>query len=63
MIEYQGREYQIDERIDGQFYCRIYNQGLPLPGPIFFTDNYPMEEEAIEAAKEKIREHRATNEE
>ncbi len=59
MFGYKGMEYQIDVRIDGQFYCRIYNQGLALPGPIFFTDNYPMEEEAIEAVKEIIQEYQA----
>jgi hypothetical protein len=59
MIEYQGMEYQIDVRNDRQYFCRIYNQGLPLPGPTFFTNIYPTEEEAIEAAKQKIRDYLA----
>ena len=63
MIEYQGMEYQIDVRNDRQYFCRIYNQGLPLLGSTFNTDNYPTEEEAIEAAKAIIQDHRAITDE
>lgn len=55
MLEYQGMQLQVDIRIDGQYYCRIYKQGIP--GPIFFTDDYEKKEEVIEAAKEIIRNH------
>jgi hypothetical protein len=61
MYEYEEMQYQENIRIDGQYYCRIYKQGLP--GPIFFTDDYDSEEEAIEAAKAIIRDHRAITDE
>ncbi len=61
MYEYEGMQFQLDARLDGKFYCRIYKSGIP--GPIFFTDDYDTEEQAAEAAKEIIRDHRAmTNE-
>jgi hypothetical protein len=46
-------EYQLDIKLDGKYYCRIYQHGIP--GPIFFTDDFDTEEEAIEAAEELFR--------
>ncbi len=57
MLEYQGMEYQIDMGLDGRYYARIYKQGIP--GPIFFTDDYNTEEQAIASAKAIIQDHRA----
>jgi hypothetical protein len=51
MSEY---EYHLDNRLDGKYYCSIFQHGVPLP--IAFTDDFDTEEEAIEAAKEFIRE-------
>ena len=45
-----------DIRLDGKYYCSICGYGIPRP--ISFTDDYDMEEEAIEAAQiliEKLR--------
>jgi hypothetical protein len=39
-------------RLDGKYYCVIFQHGVPLA--IAFTDDYDTEEEAIEAAKEVI---------
>jgi hypothetical protein len=47
-------EFHLDMRLDGKYYCSIYQHGIP--GPIAFTDDYDTEEEAIEAAKERIEE-------
>jgi hypothetical protein len=57
MFEYEGMEYQIDIRLDGRYYARIYKQGIP--GPIFFTDDYDTREDAIASAKAIIQDHRA----
>jgi hypothetical protein len=46
-------EYQLDIRLDGKFYCRIYQHGIP--GAIASTEDYDTEEEAIEAAEEIIK--------
>ncbi len=46
-------EYQVDIGRDGNYYCRIYQYGVP--GAIASTDDYDTEEEAIEAAEEIIR--------
>jgi hypothetical protein len=55
MIEYHGMVVLVDRRIDGQYYCRIYNQGHP--DPLFSTAYYPIEAEAFEEAKRIIRDH------
>ena len=47
-------EYQLDIRLDGKYYCRIYHHGIP--GTIATTDDYDTEEEEIEAAKNQIQE-------
>ena len=57
MIDYQGLQFQVILRIDGQYYCRIYKPGIHLA--LFFTDDFDTEEEAVEAAKAIIRDHRA----
>ena len=49
-----GYEYHLVIRLDGKYYCKIYQHGIP--GPIAFTDDCDMEEEARKAAKEIIRE-------
>jgi hypothetical protein len=46
-------EYQLNIRLDGKYYCRIYQHGIQ--GAIASTDDYGTEEEAIEAAEEIIR--------
>ena len=55
--EYEGMKIQVDRRIDGQYFARIYEQSLPAP--LFSTAYYPSEEQAVEAAKEIIETHRA----
>jgi hypothetical protein len=50
-------EYQVDMRLNGEYYCRIYQYGIP--GAIALTDDYDTEQEAIEAAKAIIREYQA----
>ncbi len=57
MIEYQGMQFQVVLRFDGQYYCRIYKHGIP--GPIFFTDDFITEKDAIASAKAIIQDHRA----
>jgi hypothetical protein len=57
MHEYEGMLYQVDTRLDGKYYCRIYQYGIP--GAIASTDDYDKEEEAIEAAEALIQEYRA----
>jgi hypothetical protein len=54
-------EYQLDMRLDGKYYCRIYQHGIP--GAIASTDDYDTEEEAVEAANGIILEIQTTNEE
>ncbi len=46
-------EYQLDIRLDGKWYCRIYQHGVP--GAIATTEDFDSEEEALEAAEEIIR--------
>ena len=46
-------EYQLDIRLDGKYYCRIYQRGIP--GTIASTEDFDSEEEALEAAEEIIR--------
>ncbi len=50
-------EYQVDNRLDGKYYYRIYQHGIP--GAITTTDDYDTEEEAIEAAEAIIQEYQA----
>ncbi len=57
MHEYEGMQFQVALRIDRQYYARIYKHGIP--DPLFFTDEFDTEEEAVEAAKAIIRDHRA----
>jgi hypothetical protein len=57
MRKMNGYEYQIDIRLDGKYYCRIYQHGNP--GAIASANDYETEEEAIEAAKVLIQEHQA----
>ena len=45
-------EYHLEIRLDGKYYCRIYQHGIPLA--IAVTDDFETEEEAIEAAKEIV---------
>jgi hypothetical protein len=53
--------YQVDTSLDGKFYCRIYQFGIPQP--LASTDDYDTEEEASEAAEVLIQEYLAnTNE-
>jgi hypothetical protein len=54
-------EYQLDMRLDGKYYCRIYQHGVP--GAIATTDDHDTEQGAIEAAKSLILENQATHEE
>ncbi len=46
-------EFQVDIRLDGKYYCRIYQHGIP--GTIANIDDYVAEQDAIEAAEEIIR--------
>ncbi len=57
MSEY---EFQVDIRLDGKYYCRIYQHGIP--GAIASTDDYDAEEDAIEEAEEIIRGLRVNSE-
>jgi hypothetical protein len=41
--------YHLEIRLEGKYKCSIYRHGIPLPFAV--TDDYEMEEEAIEAAK------------
>jgi hypothetical protein len=52
-------EFQVDIRLDGKYYCRIYQHGIP--GAITTTDDFVEEEEAIKAAEEIITEYQAKN--
>lgn len=45
-------EYHSDMRLDGKYYCRIYQHGIP--GAIASSDDYDTEEEAVEAANVHI---------
>lgn len=59
MNEYEGMQIQVGRRIDGQYFARIYEQSLP--DPLFSTAYYPTEEQAVEEAREIIRDHLAMN--
>jgi hypothetical protein len=41
MREYQGLQFQVDIRIDGKYYCRIYQFGIP--DAFATTDDYAEE--------------------
>ncbi|MHA2403428.1 MAG: hypothetical protein ACXADH_10595 [Candidatus Kariarchaeaceae archaeon] len=56
MFEYEGLLFQVDARPNDKFYCRIYQHDIPKA--LNKTDDYDTEEEAMEAAKEVIREIR-----
>ena len=49
MSEY---EFQLDIRLDGKYYCRIYQYGIP--GTVGITDDFDTDEEVIDAANEII---------
>jgi hypothetical protein len=53
--------YQVDTRLDGKFYCIIYQFGVPQP--LASTDDYHTEEEALEGAEEIIQEYLANTDE
>ena len=55
--EYEGMQIHVDRRIDGQYFAIIYEQSLP--DPLYSTAYYPTKEQAVEAAKEIIDDHRA----
>ncbi|MHA2402273.1 MAG: hypothetical protein ACXADH_04715 [Candidatus Kariarchaeaceae archaeon] len=57
MTDYLGMQFQIDLRIDGRYYTRIYTPGIPLE--LFFTDDYDNEEQAMASAKAIIQDRRA----
>ena len=42
-------EFHLDTRLDGKYYCRIYQHGIP--GAIASTDDYDTGQEAIEVAE------------
>jgi hypothetical protein len=44
--------YQVDARLDGRFYCWIYQFGFP--DALATADDYGKQEDAIEAAEEII---------
>jgi hypothetical protein len=53
--------YQLDIRLDGKYYCRIYQHGIP--GAIASTDDYDTEEEAMEAGEAIIQAYQAKGDE
>lgn len=57
MIDYLGMQFQLVQRIEGQYYAKIYTPGIPLA--LFFTDDFETEEAAKAAAEAKIRNHQA----
>ena len=50
-------EFQVDIRLDGKYYCRIYLHGVPAS--IASTDDFIEEEDAIKAAEALIQEYQA----
>jgi hypothetical protein len=52
-------EFQVDMRLDGKYYCRIYQFGIP--DALASTDDYDEQDDAIEAAEELIKEYQANN--
>jgi hypothetical protein len=49
--------YQVDTRLDGRFYCRIYQFGIP--DALASTDDYDDQDDAIQAAETLIQEYQA----
>ena len=49
--------YQLSTRLDGKYYCRIYQFGIP--DAIATTDDYDEQKDAIEAAEALIQEYQA----
>ncbi len=49
--------YQVDTRLDGKYYCRVYQFGIQ--DALDTTDDYVEEEDAIEAAEVIIQEYQA----
>ncbi len=49
--------FQLSTRIDGKYYCRIYQFGIP--DAIATTDDYDEQKDAIEAAEATIQEYQA----
>jgi hypothetical protein len=47
--------YQIATRLDGKYYCRIFQFGVPQQ--LASTDDYDTEEEAIEVAELLIQDY------
>lgn len=55
LYAFEGLLYKLDTRPDGKFYCRIYQ--ARIPDAIDLTSYYDKEEDAVEEAKEIIRDH------
>jgi hypothetical protein len=49
--------FQLSTRLDGKYYCRIYQFGIP--DAIATTDDYDEQKDAIEAAEATIQEYQA----
>ncbi len=49
--------YQVDTRLDGKYYCRIYKFGIPQQ--LVTTEDCTEQEDAIEAAETLIQEYQA----
>ncbi len=49
--------YQVDTRLNGKYYCRIYQFGIP--DALASTDDYDEQDDAIEAAEALIQEYQA----
>jgi hypothetical protein len=54
-------EHQVDIRLDGKYYCRIYQHGIP--GAIGSTSDFNTKEESIEAAEVLIQAYQAKGDE
>jgi hypothetical protein len=49
--------FQLSTRLDGKYYCRIYQFGIP--DAIATTDDYDEQKDTIEAAEATIQEYQA----
>ena len=49
--------FQLSTRLDGKYYCRIYQFGIP--DAIATIDDYDEQKDAIEAAEATIQEYQA----
>ena len=54
-------EYQVATRLEGKYYCRIYQFGIPQQ--LATTEDYDEQEDAIEAAEAIIQEYQAKTDE